>query len=261
MTMKLFSLSGVIFFSCVLGSESVLFEKELQPDYLIVSSRQRSGSSTLSAVIGGHPCAISANEIWTDSPYQDHLGAHQVTTMDHDEIRDDPRGFLSQVYGPLCEQARERGDIDLSCSKCTIVLKMFDIHSISTSGIESLMDDDTIDFVVLERDVQDQFCSLEVAHQKGDWGTTPGQHNSNKRDEFVCGHVTQEFASEHHAWFDFLHRELLNKGRYFLNVSFYSVASCELKRVASSIFAFGGLENPVDFEYNDYNIESLFDSC
>lgn len=258
MKISLFSFFSVFF---VVKNEAVHFDPEPQPDYIVVAARQRSGSSTLSAVIGGHPCAVSANEIWTDSPHQDVLGAHYLTTLDNKEIREYPLDFLSQVHGPLCEQAMERGDIDYSCSSCTVVLKMFDIHSISASGIKDLMNDEAIKFVVLERDIQDEFCSLELAHQKGDWGTTPGQHKEKKMENFVCGSVTHEFAYKHRAWFDFLHLELLNMGRYFLNIPFDSVASCNLKKVASSIFAFGGLETSIDFDYKDSNIESLFLSC
>ena len=258
MKISLFSFFSAFF---VVKNEAVHFDPEPQPDYIVVAARQRSGSSTLSAVIGGHPCAVSANEIWTDSPHQDVLGAHYLTTLDNKEIREHPLDFLSQVHGPLCEQAMERGDIDYSCSSCTVVLKMFDIHSISASGIKDLMNDEAIKFVVLERDIQDEFCSLELAHQKGDWGTTPGQHKEKKMENFVCGSVTHEFAYKHRAWFDFLHLELLNMGRYFLNIPFDSVASCNLKKVASSIFAFGGLETSIDFDYKDSNIESLFLSC
>lgn len=252
---------SLVILSCVDKTSAVHFDSEPQSDYIIVAARQRSGSSTLSSVIGGHPCAVDANEIWTDSPSQDILGGHYFTTMDYPEIRNNPREFLSEVHGPICQQSRERGDIDPSCSSCTIVVKMFDIHSISSSGIRGLMGDDSISFVVLERDVQQQFCSLELAHQKGDWGTTPGQHSEKKMKNFECGDVTHEFASKHHAWFNFLRLELFNKGRYFLNVPFDSVASCNLKRVASSIFSFGGLESSIDFEYHDKNIESLFVSC
>lgn len=259
--MKSFSLFSVVAASCVYMNSAVRFEQETPSKYIVVAARQRSGSSTLSEVVGGHPCAVSANEIWTDSHSQDILGGHHFTTLDNTEIRENPQEFLSQVHGPLCEQSRQRGDIDHSCSSCTIVVKMFDIHSITTPGIKKLVADDSIQFVVLERNVQQEFCSLELAHQKGDWGTTPGQHKDKNTKDFECGSVTHDFASRHNAWFDFLRLELLNHGRYFLNIPFGSVASCHLKRVASAIFAFGGLETPIDFDYDDEHIETLFSAC
>lgn len=247
--------------SCVYQNSAIQFDVVSQPDYLIVAARQRSGSTTLSSVIGGHPCAISANEMWTDSPSQDILGGHRFTTLDEKEIREDPREFLKQVHPYLCEQSRERGEIDGSCSSCTVVVKMFDIHSITETGIKELMSDDSIRFVVLERSVQQEYCSLELASQKGDWGTTPGQHKKDKMVDFQCGDATKEFSTKHNTWFDFLRLELFNQDRYFLDIPFDSVASCGLKDVASSIFAFGGLKTPVDFQYEDGNIESLFERC
>jgi hypothetical protein len=261
--MKLSYLPVIVSACCVRTVSAVHFDGTTQPDYLIVAARQRSGSTTLSSVIGGHPCAVSANELWTNDPNQDILGGHQFTTMKNDpEIRDNPREYLSQVHPHLCEQSRERGDIDSSCSSCTIVVKMFDIHCVTQSGIKELMSDESIRFVVLERNVHQEYCSLELAHQKGDWGTTPGQHKSNGGGvDFVCGDATPEFAAKHNEWFDYLRLELFNQGRLFMNVPFDAVASCNLKNVAASIFAFGGLETPVEFDYHDRNIESLFDHC
>lgn len=242
-----------------LVSSSVHVEQTLQPDYIIVSARQRSGSSTLSAVIGGHPCAVNANEIWTDSPSQDILGAHQFTEMDVHEIRQYPHEFLTQVYGPLCDLSIDRGVVDSSCNRCTIVVKMFDIHSISPDGIKSLMADEGISFVVLERDVEQESCSLQLAHQKGDWGTTPDQHKL--KADFECVTASEEFIVEHDKWFNFVRSELFNHGRYFINIPFNSVASCKLKNVAESIFAFGGLETPIELVYKDDHIQSLFTVC
>ena len=257
--MKSFSISGVILLSCIHGIESSRFENVTQSDFIVIASMQRSGTTTLTGVIGGHPCAVSGNEIWTDKPPQDILGGHRYTTKNDFEVREKPSEFLSEIHEPLCRDARERGYIAPSCSSCTIVVKMFDIHGMPVVGIQNLMGSDSVDFVVVERDIQEQFCSLQLASQKGDWGTTPIQHVA--KEGFNCPTVTDHFAFRHNSWFRLLRTELLNKGRYFLNVPFSSIASCDLKRVASSIFAFGGLQTPVDIDYRDYNLDSLFESC
>ena len=240
------------------SKSTILADQPIQVNYIIVAARQRSGSSTLSTVIGGHPCAVTANEIWTDQPSQDSLGGHKFTDLDDKEIRQFPREFLSQVYISLCNQAKDLGQIEASCDKCTIVVKMFDIHSLSATGVKSLIEDEDIAFVVLERNAEQESCSLQLAHEKGDWGTTPAQH---KVADFHCTNATKEFVAKHDEWFSFLRVQLLKKGRYFLNVPFDSVASCKLQNVVQSIFAFAGLETPTELTFSDGNIVQLFKKC
>ena len=255
MMFKIFAAMACVKFA----SSTVHVDQTPQSDYIIVAARQRSGSSTLSSVIGGHPCAVNANEIWTNQPSQDILGAHEFTELDEHEIRQYPREFLSQIHGPLCDLSMENGMIDSFCDKCTIVLKMFDIHSISPDGIKNLMSDKDISFVVLERDVQKESCSLQLAHQKGDWGTTPGQHKI--KADFQCVPASPEFVQNHDYWFNNIRKELANHGRFFLHVPFDAVASCQLKNVAESIFAFGGLKTPADLVFQNKHIDSLFNEC
>lgn len=189
----------------------VFFDKPSQPDYIIVSARQRSGSSTLSSSLGGHPCTLNGNEIWSDNASQDILRGHTYTSLSNQEIRKNPHAFLSEIHDDICHMARNNGYIDSSCSKCTVVVKMFDIHHLSEEGIIDLMSDKDISFVVLERDVQKEYCSLQLAHEKGDWGTTPSDHKK-ENNEYQCDTVSESFAWEHNAWFYFIRTELRKKG-------------------------------------------------
>lgn len=240
---------------------AVHFDKPSQPDYLIVAARQRSGSSTLSSSLGGHPCAANANEIWTNNTSQDILGGHEFTSLSPKDIRAKPHEFLSEIHSSLCSKAKSTGLVHETCSKCTIVLKMFDIHDISSEGIIDLMSDKDVYFVVLERDVEQEFCSLQLAHQKGDWGTTPGQHKLKYASTFDCGGVTEEFYYKHTLWFNFLRTELRRNQRFFVDIPFDVISSCEIKEAVESVFAFSGLELPVDFHYADKNIENVFNMC
>lgn len=231
-----------------------------QPTYLIVASRQRSSSSTLSRVFASHPCALHGNEIFSEDRKQDHLGAHAVVDMTQSEIYDEPHEYLTLAQEALCAEAVADGTIpDVCGGRCTIVIKLLDIFGLSGAGIASLMEDPRMEFVVLERDIQGEYCSYARAMSQGDWGTTPGQHKASLQ-VVPCDDVPREFSDKHEDWFAELRRQLRRSSRSFVDVPFALVASCGLKSLAESVFAMFGFPLPIDVEF-PRDIQKLFDVC
>jgi len=213
------------------------------PSYIIIASRQRSSSSTLNGMISSHPCVLHGNEIITNSPGQDKLGAHGHVDMTAEEIHHDPHTFLTMAHHGICEEARRDGTLPDTCDFCTISIKLFDKHHVSEDGLHDLMNDHDMYFVVLEREVSEQFCSLKRAAQINDWATTPSRH---KNIDIPCSssEVTQEFREMHDKWFHTVRSGLRNAGKFFLDIPFTSVASCDLLSLTMSIFGFSGLFIP-----------------
>lgn len=215
------------------------------PEFVVIVARQRSGSSTLSNLIGSHPCSLSGNEIWRNSTKQDPLGAHRLTNMTPEQVRQQPHTFLKEIHDNVCTEAIRNGRIASNCKgKCTISVKMFDVHHLSQEGIFAMVDDPDFRFVVLERNVEDEYCSHYIAVTTGDFGTTPGGHKKMSA-RIECGEATPEFVDEHTQWFSSMRNNLRSKGRSYLDIPFALVASCELKELIASILGFLGLYTPV----------------
>ena len=229
------------------------------PSYIIIASRQRSSSSTLNAMVSSHPCVLHGNEIITNSPKQDKLGAHSYVEMSSEEIHQDPHTFLTTAYDGICEQARRDGTLPGTCEFCTISIKLFDKHHVSENGLHDLMNDHNMRFLVLERDASEQFCSLKRAARINDWGTIPSRH---KNVDIPCSsnEVTQEFHEQHDEWFYTIRSGLRDAGQFFLDIPFNSVASCDLLSVTTSIFGFSGLFIPDEVILQE-DIEKLFWGC
>ncbi|CAM9720057.1 unnamed protein product [Scytosiphon promiscuus] len=252
-------------FSVSLSSESKEPQMEEfvvpdQPSYLVVASRQRSSSSTLSRVFASHPCALHGNEIFAEDPKQDHLGAHAVVDMSQREIYEDPHQYLTRAQEALCAQAVSDGTIPDVCNgQCTIVIKLLDIFGLPPAGIAALMEERRMEFVVLERDIEGEYCSYARAMSQGDWGTTPGQHKASLPD-VPCDVVPREFTDKHEDWFAELRLQLRRSSRSFVDVPFALVASCGLKSLAEVVFAMFGFPLPIDIDF-PYDIQKLFDAC
>lgn len=230
-------------------------EIPLRPKYIIVSSRQRSSSTTLTRVISSHPCVISGNEIWTNRVEQDILGVHEVVGMDQDYIHENPEEFLNESHHVACGEA----DIPEMCGgQCTIVIKLFDIHALDHNGMVSLMKNTEFFFIVLEREIRGEFCSYEKAWRKNEWGVTPGEHKEST--DFECGETTHAFENAHIRWFSLLRENLMKNKRFFIDVPFYLVASCELVHLMESIFGATGLFLPVELDLQP-ETEILFEDC
>lgn len=258
--MGLVALAAVVPFGRSADLVEKHFDSPEQPSYLIVTSRQRSSSSTLSRVLASHPCALHGNEIWTDGKTQDHLGAHQHTGMSGQEILDDPHLFLTSAGSEICAEAISDGTIPVTCGgQCTIVIKMFDSHGLSRDGIASLMRDSNMAFVVLEREVGKEYCSHLRATTLGDWGTTPDGH---KKDlpPVDCDEVPRDFSLKHDRWFYRVRQELRLNERSFVDIPFALVASCGLQRLAESIYAMHGFSVPIEMQLSP-DIDSLFSAC
>lgn len=236
------------------------FDAPTQPTYLIVASRQRSSSSTLSRVFASHPCALHGNEIFSEDPKQDHLGAHAAVDMSQHDIYGDPHEYLTRAQKAICAQAVSDGTVpDVCGGQCTIVIKLLDVFGLPQAGIAALMGDPRMEFVVLERDIPGEYCSYARAMSQGDWGTTPGQHKASLPD-VPCDEVPREFTDKHEDWFAELRQQLRRSRRSFVDVPFALVASCGLKSLAERVFAMFGFPLPIDIEFAR-DIEKLFASC
>lgn len=245
----------VCFVTCTL---TLAFKAEvpLRPKYIIVSSRQRSSSTTLTTVISSHPCVISGNEIWTHSSNQDILGVHDAVGMDQDDIQKNPEEFLREAHNVACGEA----DIPEICGgQCTIAIKLFDVHALDYNGMVSLMKNPEFFFIVLERGIRGEFCSFEKAWRKNDWGVTPAGHRESTKD-LECRSTTPEFENAHNHWFSLLRENLMENKRFFVDVPFYLVASCELVHLIESIFGATGLVLPVELDLQS-DMEVLFEDC
>lgn len=244
-------------------SATYFAEVPSRPDYIIVSSRQRSSSTTLTSVLGSHPCVISGNEIWTDNPVQDRLDAHSMVNMTSKEISENPDLFLQKAHGLICQKSNLP---EMCGGNCTIAIKMFDEHKLSYTGIKSLMNNRNNFFVVLERDVRGEYCSYHKAQMTGDWGVTPQGHKKST-EHFKCGVIDRTFESKHNTWFSMLTTNLKEMGRFFISVPFSMVASCELKNVVNSIFSATGQPMPAPLQlkgerfFLNGEMENLFKKC
>ena len=239
-------------------------ESASRPNYVIVSSRQRSSSTTLTSVLGSHPCMVSGNEIFVNDPVQDRLGAHSFVNMTYEEIREFPDLFLSKAHSNICKNQY----LPPVCQgHCTVSVKLFDEHSITYPGIQSLMENDDNFFLVLERDVHDEYCSFKKAKETGDWGVTPQGHN--KQLKFECpDYVDLDFKFRHKRWFNMLRSKLHEAGRFFIEVPFSLVASCRLHNLVNSIFMATGqplsniaLELKGTKFFMNGEMENLFKNC
>jgi len=239
------------FIQKTVGFKSV-YESELpvQPKYIIVASRQRSSSSTLSNVIGSHPCVLSGNEIWSNSPAQDMIGAHGMVNMTNSEISENPEIFLNEVHEKACKNLP-----NMCNGKCSIVIKLFDIHGVK--GVVNLINDKDFFFVVLEREIRGEYCSHLKAKLYNDWGTTPGAHKSL---DFQCDETDSVFIEQHDNWFSFLRNTIRSAGRFFMDIPFSVVASCELRNLVNSIYGATGLSVSAPMELSD-QIKVLFENC
>lgn len=231
-----------------------------QPSYLIVTSRQRSSSTTLSRVLASHPCALDGNEIWFEKSTQDKLGAHNYTGMGWKAVHTEPHLFLTSARAKICAKALSDGTIPDTCGgQCTIVIKMFDQHGLKRDVISSLMADPSMAFVVLERDVGGEYCSHQRAELHHDWGTLPGKHKTGL-PLLDCAEVPEKYVNVHNDWFHFVRRALGLHGRIFVDVSFDLVASCGLQGLAESIYAMHGFVLPTTLNVAE-EIDALFRGC
>lgn len=232
------------------------------PKYIILLSRQRSSSTTMSYLLGQHPCSLHGNEMWYPAPRQDVLHAHRHTDMSPADVKKDPHAFLNSVHDEICNEAIESGKISASCEgKCAIVIKTFDIHHLSLDGIFSMMEDPEFRFVVLERKLEDEYCSYLVATIAGDYGTVPSEHIKGSADNITCGSPPEEYADKHVTWFRTMRDALRTRGTFFVDVPFALVASCRLQEVIPSILAFMGLNAPYEVEDMRESLETLFLEC
>ena len=237
----------------------VIIEQPKPPKYIIVASRQRSSSTTLNRMISSHSCVIDGNEIWFKPRAQDKLGARGITDMTKEDIALFPDEFLMSTYDELCENARMNGDIPSECETCTISIKLFDVHNLG-NNIIYLMENPEIEFIVLERPVQGQFCSWMRAQIHNDWATVPGSH---KPETIIpsndCMNVPHEFVENNLKWFRMLRNGLKKTGKIYTEVSFETVSSCKLSNLMGSIYSqfglsLGQLSLPPD-------LEDLFTDC
>lgn len=237
----------------------VKIEEPIPPKYIIVSSRQRSSSSTLNRMISSHPCILHGNEMLTNSLGQDTLDAHRHSDMSREDIYYDPRDFFLRAYDGICEEARENGNLPDTCDHCTISIKLFDIHYLDPDGLFEVMNDHDFSFLVLERDVEAQYCSYERAKIANDWGTTPSTH---KKINFDCSdyELSESFVEKNDKWFNTLRSGLRKANRFFQEVPFASVASCDLLNLVKSIFGLNALVVPGELQLQN-DLERLFIDC
>ncbi|CAN0191730.1 unnamed protein product [Scytosiphon promiscuus] len=256
--LALVCLSAMLGLSTSVEKTTSYFSVPKQPTYVIVLSRQRSSSTTTSQIIGSHPCALFGNEIWGRA--QDVLGAHDYANMSWPEIRDETHRFLTIAREHICSKAILDGTIADSCGgQCTIVVKEFDIHSISEVGMDTLMQDDNIDFVVLERDIPGEYCSYAEAAEHDDWGTVPGAHKEGQT-HVDCEVIPEDFIHTHEKWFARVRSALHRNGRSFVDVPFSLIASCRLREFAQSLFGRMGFPLPVTFPI-EYPSSESFTTC
>jgi len=244
-----------LFFKTIFANDFESSNIPVQPKYIIVASRQRSSSSTLAYLIGGHPCVLSGNEIWTNKPTQDILGAHGMVNMSYNEVSENPDVFLHKVHEKACMDAQLP---DMCNGMCSISIKLFDIHIVSSNGLRKLMNDTSFFFVVLERDVRGEYCSHMRANLYDDWGITPSGHSLMSKD-FICGETKENFISEHNRWFHTLRENLRVAKRFFMEIPFALVASCGLKDLVNSIYAVNGI--PPGIMDIQENLKELFYNC
>jgi hypothetical protein len=174
--------------------------------------------------------------------------------MSHSEIREDPHQYLLSSYEGICENARQTGNLPSHCDTCTISVKMFDIHGLK--NMDAIFEDTDIEFVVLERPIEGQWCSLIRAKMTGDWATTPVKHKSDKVE---CDEVPHSFVQKNLDWYSMLRKNLKTKGRFYTEASFEMVSSCGFFKFMWFLFSGVGLE--VDDIVLDSNLEYIFNTC
>ena len=252
-------MSIFLFFFLFSLCNGITIEQPKPPKYIIIASRQRSSSTTLSRMISSHSCVIDGNEIWSRPRAQDKLGAHDIADMSDEDIRLFPDEFLLSTYDELCENARMNGDIPSECETCTISIKLFDVHALGDNVIY-LMENPEFEFIVLERPVQGQFCSWKRAEIHNDWATVPGNHRPETAlPENDCMNIPHAYVERNVKWFRMLRNGFKKTGRIYTEVSFETVSSCKLLKLMGIIYSqfglsLGQLNLPSDLEY-------LFTEC
>lgn len=226
------------------GSRPVALDSMPSPSFAIILGRQRSGTTHLSTVLGQHHCVVNGNEILTNNPVQDTLGAYSVANMSREQVIADPMKFLRAAHGPLC---RKHVTDERCGGKCIIVFKLFDIHL--RNPLPVILADDTA-VIVVERNVGDAFCSWQHARTTGDWGTTPLVHEANgyTQDQYRrCNLQTPmygQYRAHHVNWFANARRALHKQGKPFVEVPWKaSTEPCYFYRVVlPTMYAHLGLD-------------------
>lgn len=266
MTNKMFFLFVFMMFSTCLSVVIDLNKNTTtRPEVVIIFSRQRSGSTTLSSILATDKCSLFGNEIWIDTngqPGQDFLNAHEIMGVNRTTVMDNPLRFLTGLNEKLCSSS----ELPEECGgKCTIVAKLFDLHYkwfLTPDGIRDIISDERIEFVILERDVNEVYTSTKSARRRGDWTTHPGKNRPSKE---YYGLPPLKFIEDHNSWYSFIRKSLLENGRVYTEVSFQSLKGCNLfNKVLPKVFYNLGFDlNDIDVKdhYVDNGLEDLVEGC
>ena len=246
----------LIFATLLSFYNAMVIEKPTPPKYIIIASRQRSSSTTLTRMIASHSCVLDGNEVWNVyDKDQDKQSAHDYVNMNPYEIRKDPGVFLSLAHEGICQTARDNGSLHSQCDTCTVVVKLFDIHGIE--NVTQLFEYTEFGFVVLERPIEGQWCSLKKAEATNDWATTPGGH---KVVDYECDDVPEQFRDRIQKWYDLLRSGLKDAGRFYMEIPFSVIASCNLSRLIPTLYSEFGLELSNEITLPS-DLEELFRYC
>lgn len=238
----------------------VSFDDPVPPKIIAVMSMQRSGSTTLSRLIASHKCVVWGNEIWDHNKLQDVLGAHAMTGLDEDYSSLHPVDFLLQVNEIVCKSSL----VPEECNGwCSIVVKVFDIHDISESGLMDLVRCPEVGIVILQRSLSERYSSKISASMNGDWNTVPSKSRPEHEMHPV---VPYEERNKYDTWFSFLRNTLSEADKVYIEVSFAMVKTCRLfDTVLPSLLSFFGLDIQdgvyVENMWEDDTIEEIAEEC
>ena len=252
-----FSLFQFLLCINVVNSIHTFFDETIPPKVIALMSMQRSGSTTVSRLLSSHKCTVWGNEIFSGGN-QDVLGAHETLGYTPEETRKNPLQFLLEVNKSICKQ------VPSECNgRCTIVVKIFNIHQLSENGISDIISSDDIGIVVLQRELKDWYSSSVAAWTMNDWNTTP---HDNRPVREVFDNVPTKDKARYTEWFDKIRSLSTYLGKMYLEIPFSSVQTCALfDMVIPSIYNFFGfnLEDGVDIRnsWKGDNIEEILMSC
>lgn len=236
------------------------FDDPVPPKVIAVASMQRSGSTTLSRLIASHKCVVWGNEIWNPDKDQDVLGAHAMTGLDVEYSASHPVDFLLRVNEMVCKS----GLVPEECNgRCSIAVKVFDIHYISESGLADFVMSPDVGIVILQRDISELYASKLSASKNGDWQTTPSVFRPEHEAHPV---VPYEARDRYDTWFSYLRNTLSEAEKVYMEVSFATVKTCKLfDTVLPSLLTFFGfdIQDGADVEnlWEDDTLEQIAQKC